>query len=384
MKRMISILFLILCIFLGSCSNQEEQVSTNSTDDGMWENKTDVLKTEAEETQTKSKDEEKKTEASQTEENDKEASDPSFKTEEAGSEVIVNKENDKETAAYISGRLSELQSKWNPLNDNGEIAKLNNTRSGTHLSEETLELIKSCISLSQKNNGLIDITLYPLTRIWGFESNEPKVPQEILTSLLFSKCGMDTFSVSEGKVNLDKFTMLDVSAFSNGYSCDLIAKELAEKGCKQAIIDAGDHVRTVGDEDSGLWQVSLPDPEDGDGTFATLLVKGGYSVSSKGAFRRYFEENGKRYCDIFDPRNGKPVDNDLASVTVICKNGISADAYAYSCFVLGSEGAEKFYRENVEVDIILVMKNGEIRASEGVADAITLQDKDKEIKVIKK
>ncbi len=300
-------------------------------------------------------------------------------------EKIEDFQNDEKTEDFVEKRIQELSAKWDAQNSDSEIAKLNNTRGNDHLSEETVQLLLNCIALSEKTDGLLDITLYPLTRLWGFEGNEPKIPQEMLMSLMFSKCGMDTISVSDNKFTLDQFTMLNPSAVTKGYAADLIASELKKDGCKAALIRLEDHVRTVGNRDEGKkWNVALTDPFKNDRVFSYVSVDGDLSVATKGTFRNYFEEDGKRYCDIFDPRNGKPIDNDLTSVTVICESGITADAYATACIILGSKEAAEFYQNTDGFELVMVKNDGAILVSEGISNSITFSKSDQEVEVIKK
>ena len=299
--------------------------------------------------------------------------------------AIESFENNDKTEKFIESRSSELFSKWDPQNSESEIALFNNSRNNSHLSEETIQLLLNSISLSEKTNGLLDITLYPLTRLWGFESDEPKKPQDVLVSLMISKCGMDTISVADNLFTMDQFTILNPSAITKGYAADLIAKELEDDGCSRALIKFEDHVRTLGTkEDEKKWNVALTDPFQPEQAFSYVSVNGGVSVSTKGTFRNFFEEEGKRYCDIFDPRNGNPVDNDLVSVTVISESGVTADAFATACLIMGSKDAAEFYKNNDGFEIIMVSVDGQIQASKGIVDSIIFSDSNLEVKVIEK
>ena len=179
--------------------------------------------------------------------------------------------------------------------------------------------------------------------------------------------------------------MLDPAAVVNGYAADLISDELLKLGCKGAMLQIEDHVRIIGKKtDSEKWNVKLNDPFEKKDRFASIFLQGNCSVSTKGSFQHYFEEDGKRFCNILDPKSGLPVDNDLVSATVICKDGIDADAFATSCFILGSKDAAKFYRKTNDLELILVLKNGEVHVSEGIVDSFKPVDSDIKVKVFKK
>ena len=328
---------------------------------------------------------EKETSVIPKDEQDKNAPVDVYENENLDGEAVSTFANDPETEQYIKARLDELLKKWDPKNVDGEIAKLNNTRSNSHLSDETVQLLLNCITLSEKTGGLLDITMYPLTRMWGFESEEPKKPEDMLVTLVISKCGMDTITVSNNMFTLGTYTMLDASAVTSGYAADLISAELSEMGCKQALISVEDHIRCFGvNSDSAKWSVLLSDPFEGNTPYATLMLEADHSVSTKGSYQHYYEEAGKRYCNIFNPETGMPVDNDLVAASVVCSNGMTADAYATACFILGGEGAKKFYRDHTDFELILVYKNGDIHISEGLANSFKSADKNKNVTVFNK
>ncbi len=55
---------------------------------------------------------------------------------------------------------------------------------------------------------------------------------------------------------------------------------------------------------------------------------------------------------------GYPVDNELASVTIICESSTRADALSTSCLCLGLEDGQKFLDAEEDVAYLLITKDG--------------------------
>lgn len=70
------------------------------------------------------------------------------------------------------------------------------------------------------------------------------------------------------------------------------------------------------------------------------------AVVTSGNYENYFVgDDGNTYGHILDPATGRPVDNGLASVTVVPKEGKLADALSTALFVMGPDEAETYWRK---------------------------------------
>ena len=84
----------------------------------------------------------------------------------------------------------------------------------------------------------------------------------------------------------------------------------------------------------------------------------GMSIATSGDYRRGFEADGRRYAHTIDPRTGYPLENQVASVSVIHASCMHADAWATALGVLGPAGMALAEREALAVRM-LVRDGGE-------------------------
>jgi thiamine biosynthesis lipoprotein len=69
-------------------------------------------------------------------------------------------------------------------------------------------------------------------------------------------------------------------------------------------------------------------------------------MATSGDYRNYYERDGQRFSHTIDPRTGRPVAHELASVTVIHPEAARADALATALNVLGPEEGLALARAN--------------------------------------
>jgi thiamine biosynthesis lipoprotein len=126
---------------------------------------------------------------------------------------------------------------------------------------------------------------------------------------------------------------LDLSAVAKGYAVDCLADYLDRMGIAHYLVEVGGELRGAGVKPDGLpWWVSLERPESSADEIVAALH--GLAVATSGDYRRYFMHGGRRYAHTIDLRNGMPVSNGIASVTVVHEQCMAADAWSTALTVL--------------------------------------------------
>jgi len=79
-------------------------------------------------------------------------------------------------------------------------------------------------------------------------------------------------------------------------------------------------------------------------------------LATSGDYRNYFEYNGELYSHVINPVTGHPTRNNVASVSVIAPDCMTADAFATALMVMGKDGIELINTiDGVEAMIIIRM-----------------------------
>ena len=142
---------------------------------------------------------------------------------------------------------------------------------------------------------------------------------------------------------------LDLGAIAKGFAVDLAAGGMCAGS--EVLVDLGGNLKAVAPEGvSSELTVGVRDPG-GDGIAATVRLRPGEALATSA---EYF-----RGSHIYDGRTGRPAESGVASVTVLSRSAMEADALSTLLFVLGPEEARSFLEKGgYEASALFLMKDG--------------------------
>ena len=265
-------------------------------------------------------------------------------------------------------RLDELLSTGN---EESEIAQLNQNKSAI-LSEDAGYLVERALELNKETDGAFDIAIYPVMEAWGFPTQDYQVPTaDTLESLLkLADASQIIYDENSRKISFDREGMkIDLGGIAKGYTSSRIMDIYKENNISSGLVNLGGNVQALGTKtDGSKWRVAVQSPDDTEDYLGILSVED-KAVITSGGYERYFEQDGKTYHHIIDPKIGYPAENGLTSVTVVSEDGTLADGLSTSLFIMGKEEAIEFWKaHSEEFDIIMLTDEGKLYVTEGIQD----------------
>lgn len=259
--------------------------------------------------------------------------------------------------------------------DDTEVLRINR-RAGLEpvaVSEDTLKVIREGLRYGELTGGAFDITVAPLIRLWGFGTGEERVPaaeeiEAVLPAVDYSR--VEIHAGTGSAVYLPSPEMgIDVGGIAKGYAADEAARVLREAGVRNAILDFGGDIVTIGGRPDGSpWRIGIQHPSGERNRFVGILSSRDESVVSSGAYERFFHEDGVRYHHIFDPSTGYPSDSGLTSVTAIGADAMKTDVLSTAIFVMGLEAGLALLDSLPGYEGILATEDMRVFVTAGIAD----------------
>lgn len=299
-------------------------------------------------------------------------------------EVTAYGEQAEEAVSQAQVRVEELDRMLSTGLEDSELSLLNSNAKET-LSEEAFYLLTRSMDIWKLTDGAFNPAIYPLMEIWGFTTGEYQVPEEKTIKKQLANTDPENINLYEDtrKVEFAKEGMkIDFGGIAKGYTSAQIMDIFREYNIESGMVSLGGNVQVLGSKtDGSFWRVAIRNP-DSEETYLGVLETKDRAVITSGGYERYFEQDGKIYHHILDPKTGYPAESGLKSVTIVSGDGVLADGLSTALFVMGPEQAKEFWiRSEVDFDVILWTEEGKLYVSEGIEDSF---DTDYDMEVIRK
>ena len=227
------------------------------------------------------------------------------------------------------------------------------------VSEETVALLTLADSLREETGGRFDVTIGPLVQLWDITGTEPKVPDAYAIEQALRLVGaVPVIDEAAQTVYLpEEGQQIDLGGIAKGYVCSKLREICDTHQVTNGYISLGGNMMVLGEMDDLF---GIRDPNGGENAYFAKLSLAGKTMATAGGYERYFEENGKVYHHILDPRTGYPAETDLLSVSVISEDGALADALSTALFMMGREEADAYLTKHPGLQAVLADDAGTV------------------------
>ncbi|MEO1888648.1 MAG: FAD:protein FMN transferase [Cycloclasticus sp.] len=269
----------------------------------------------------------------------------------------------------IDDVLLQVNQSFSTYIKSSEISELNRytDSEGQTKSQEFIALLEEALRISDITQGAYDITVGPLVNLWGFgpEFKADDVPSSVEITKALEKVGHKNIVIDRNTNQVKKLNpgiYLDFSSIAKGYGVDKVAELVESEGFTNYMVEIGGEMRVRGVNPQGNnWRVAIEKPDVSARSIYKVINVTNIAIATSGDYRNFFEIGGIKFSHTIDPNTGRPVQHNLASVTVLDKSSMTADAWATAFMVLGSKKGYDLAMVNNLAVLFLIQEGDSIK-----------------------
>ena len=246
----------------------------------------------------------------------------------------------------VQAALDAVDGTMSTYKPDSELMRLNRHQgeSPMEVSASLMDVLLEAKRIHEWSSGGFDVTVSPLVQAWGFgHQPDASPPDAAAITALRARVGQQHLalvSAGEGGATpharrLREDVRVDLSALAKGYGVDRAADALIELGLENFMVEVGGEVRVVGTRQGTPWRIGVEVPDGGKQDVHVVVPLVDQALATSGDYRQVNWVDGKPISHTIDPRTGRPVAHQLASVSVVAETAMRADALATALMVLG-------------------------------------------------
>jgi len=243
--------------------------------------------------------------------------------------------------------IDNSMSTWDP---NSIISRINNNDNDVVVDSYFSAVYNKSVEVSDKTEGLFDITVGPLVNAWGFGFAKKEIMDRNKIDSLLQFVGYKMLKLEGNKIIKTKPQIkLDFNAIAQGYSVDVLSNYLESKGINNYLVELGGELKAKGKKEKEEWKVGIDKPVEKatpGSTFEAILKLNDKALATSGNYRKFYVEGGQKFSHIINPKTGYPAKQNVLSATVIADDAITADAYATAFMIMGLQKSIDFLEKN--------------------------------------
>jgi thiamine biosynthesis lipoprotein len=256
--------------------------------------------------------------------------------------------------------VDRQMSTWKPDSD---LMRLNASSPGAWVSlpRELMRVLAKGLEIGRLSGGAFDIGVGRLVNAWGFGAAGSVPDKEAIRAALHEKPppAHMVLELDEAGARARKHETLDLdlSGIAKGFAVDEMSRTLKAFGIADALVGLDGELAASGTKpDRTPWRIAVEKPDYDLRSPLGVIDLQDAAVATSGDYRHWVEIGGTRLSHTMDRSRGGPIDNGIASASVVASSCMEADAWSTALVVLGpTEG--KVLAEKYGFDALIVERS---------------------------
>jgi thiamine biosynthesis lipoprotein len=232
--------------------------------------------------------------------------------------------------------ISKIDERMSPYKANSAVSLFNATKTTKWqaMPGSVCAVVKEALKISDQTDGAFDPTIGPIVSRFGFGPIKGQTGR------------YDQIQLGKNRIRkTDANLTLDLCGSAKGYAVDQIARALIDINIKNAFIEIGGEVSTLGQHPSGRdWQVGIESPNEPDLVARQIIAPKQLSLATSG-----HSANGikirSHVSHIVNPHLMQPAQQSVLSVSVLAPTTMEADSLATALCAAGAKEGIKLAAE---------------------------------------
>jgi thiamine biosynthesis lipoprotein len=218
-----------------------------------------------------------------------------------------------------------------------------------------VDVLTQAVQFGELTDGAFDVTIKPLVEL--YRSSQQGLPE---ASQILAAARLVDYTQLQISSDLVEFStpgmQITLDGIAKGYIVDQGTAELRTLGYQNVLVEAGGDLLAAGQKAADApWKIGIQSPRSARPGLLAKVALSDQAAATSGDYMNAFTEDLDHH-HIIDPRTGVS-SPELASVTVVGKTAMQADALATALMVLGVSDGLALIETLPGVEAYLVMKD---------------------------
>jgi thiamine biosynthesis lipoprotein len=236
----------------------------------------------------------------------------------------------------IQDIITNINEQMSPYKANSAISLFNTTKTTEWqtIHKSICAVVKEALKIADKTDGVFDPTIGPIVSRFGFGPIKGETGR------------YDQIQLGNNRIRkTDPNLTLDLCGIAKGYAADQIARALIDINIKNAFIEIGGEISTLGQHPSGRdWQVGIESLNKPDLIAQRIISPKQMSLATSGQSANGIKIRS-HVSHIVDPNLMRPAQQSVLSVSVLALTTMEADAFATALCAAGAKEGIKLANE---------------------------------------